>query len=230
MPRIRTEARSRSGTCGKVRSLDPDLGRFIGPGPGVVQEQQQGMVPTALGRRQVRRREQGIHLRLLQVRDQRPRSLLERHRPHLPAPLDQLRRVQADEPGQGMDRGQPLVPGGDPASPLLLQVAQELSHTVGRHVGRRPGDRSACGHAGRRPGATAARCRGNSAGYCGRGSARRPCAPSGTGEPTGPSREVSRMAVLPAGVPLESRAGLLQQLRASWSGRPACAARWACPR
>ena len=37
--------------------LDPDLGRFIGPSAGVVQEQQQGMVPTALGRRQVRRRQ-----------------------------------------------------------------------------------------------------------------------------------------------------------------------------
>src|SRR6516165_11991084 len=33
-----------------------------------------------------------------------------------------------------MDRGQPLVPGGDPAPPLLLQVAQELPYAVRRHV------------------------------------------------------------------------------------------------
>jgi hypothetical protein len=42
--------------------------------------------------------------------------------------------VQADEQGQGMARGQPLVPGGDPATPLLLQVAQELPYTVRLHV------------------------------------------------------------------------------------------------
>ena len=42
--------------------------------------------------------------------------------------------MHADEAGQGMDRGQPLVSGGDPTTPIFLQAAQELSHSVGRHV------------------------------------------------------------------------------------------------
>ena len=37
---------------------DPNLGRFIGPGTGVVQEQEQRMIPTALGGRHVWCRQQ----------------------------------------------------------------------------------------------------------------------------------------------------------------------------
>ena len=93
------------------------------------------MIPPSLRCGHVRSREHGIHLRFLEVRDQWLRGFLERNRSHLSAPLDQLWCVQANEPGQGVDRGQPLIPRGDSASPLLLQFTQELTHTVGRQVG-----------------------------------------------------------------------------------------------
>ena len=119
---------------GQRQVADLDLGRFVGPSAGIVQEQEQCMIPTALSGRHVRRCEHGIHLRLFQVRDQRFRGLLERYRPHLSAPFDQLRSVQPDEPGQRVNRGQTLIASGNSASAILFQVAQELSYAVGRHV------------------------------------------------------------------------------------------------
>jgi hypothetical protein len=79
------------------------------------------MISAALSGCQVWRGEQGIHLRLLKVCDQRFWSLLERHSPNLSAPFDHFGSMQADEPSQGVDGGQSLVAGGNCALSLLLQ-------------------------------------------------------------------------------------------------------------
>jgi hypothetical protein len=109
------------------------------------------MIPTPLSRRPVGGVKQGVHFWLFQVRDDRPRGFLERHRADASVPFDPLGGVQTNEPGQRVNGGQTLVACGDRTGALLLQLGQELAQAVGRQVE----DRQAIYQPIRRPAASA---------------------------------------------------------------------------
>src|SRR5215831_3758170 len=92
------------------------------------------MIPPALGRIQRRRRQQGVHFRLLQVAHQRLGRFLERDGTDFRAPRDVLRAAHADEVRQGADGRQTLVAGRRAAAPFLAQLAQEGPNPGGREV------------------------------------------------------------------------------------------------
>ena len=100
-----------------------DMGHLVGARPGVVKEQQQGMIPPALGRIQRRRRQQGVHFRLLQVAHQGLGRFLERDGADFRAPRDVLRAAHADEVRQGADGRQSLVVRRRATAPFLAQLA-----------------------------------------------------------------------------------------------------------
>ena len=111
---------------------DPERRGLARACTGVVKEQQQRMIAYPLARQSIGSGQQRIDLRLLQVSDAGRNTLLDRHHPDLGAPFHVLRTVRADEPGQGMDRAETLVPRGRGAVPHALNVSEEGANHLGR--------------------------------------------------------------------------------------------------
>jgi hypothetical protein len=117
-----------------MKIADADVCCFIGAGSGIVQEQQERVVATPLRGATVGCREQGIHLRLVEVGNWSLSGSFEGNRPKLSAPFDTLGTTLADEMGQHMDHGQSLVARRHAAAARLLQALKELSHTFSADV------------------------------------------------------------------------------------------------
>src|SRR5712692_1596810 len=92
------------------------------------------MVAGSLARAAVRRREQGIHLRFLEVRQRALRRLLERNGGELGAPGQVLWTSRPDEASERVYRREPLVARGHRAVPLAFQVRQEATNDVWRET------------------------------------------------------------------------------------------------
>src|SRR5437879_6279691 len=92
------------------------------------------MVAGSLARVAARRREQGVHLRFLEVRQRALRHLLDRNRGELGAPGQVLGTSHPDEASEGMYRREPLVARGHRAVPLVFQVCEEAADDVWREM------------------------------------------------------------------------------------------------
>ena len=97
---------------GQEKIRDFDLCRLVSSCARVVKEEQQCMIPASLVRRLVRCSQQRIHFRFLEICNRRPRRPLRWNGAELSAPLDVFGALHADKTSQGVDRSQPLVPGG----------------------------------------------------------------------------------------------------------------------
>jgi len=117
-----------------MKIADADVGGFIGAGSGIVQEQQKRVVATPLRGATVGGREQGIHLRFVEVGDRSLSGSFEGDGPNLSAPFDTLGTMLPDEMSQPMDHRQSLVAGCHAAAARLLQALKERSHAVGGEV------------------------------------------------------------------------------------------------
>ncbi len=78
--------------------------------------------------------EDGIHLRLIHIRELVPVESLERNGSYLAAPGDMFRAVFGDESSHGMNGRKTLVAGSDGASPALFEMFEEAAQHVARQV------------------------------------------------------------------------------------------------
>jgi hypothetical protein len=92
------------------------------------------VIAATLGGFAVRRRQQRIHLRFVQIGDDCLAGLLERDGADLAAPGNMFRTVLSHEVRQRVNRGQPLVAGGNGTLPSLFQVSQEEAHQIRRYI------------------------------------------------------------------------------------------------
>jgi hypothetical protein len=123
---------------GHVEISDLDMGCLVCTRAGVVEEKQHGMISATLGHVRIRGRQQGVHLRFLEVAQQRPDRFLERDGTDLPAPLDLFRVVFTDEECQGMNRRQTLIARPHTTASPLFQFAQTDRQQAGEtHKGVR---------------------------------------------------------------------------------------------
>src|SRR2546427_4962157 len=109
---------------------DPDLCSLVSSRTRVVKEEQESMISAPLIRRLVRRTQQRIHFRFLQVCNRRSGRSLQRNVAELIAPLYVFRAVQRDKASQRPDRGQSLVTGGHCAFPGFLQMPKKKPHCI----------------------------------------------------------------------------------------------------
>ena len=116
--------------AGQIEVFNTQASDFTGTRPGVVDKQQQPIIPLALYRLPIRLRQKRIHLRLLQVRDLALAEPLERDRSDFAAPRDVFRTLETYVTSQRTNRCQPLVSSADAAPATLLEVEQELSDQV----------------------------------------------------------------------------------------------------
>jgi len=103
------------------------MGHLVSPSAAVVKEQKHRIVPTALNSALVGRFQQRIQLVLLPVPEQGASDLFELDGRNLAGPFQVFRAVQADESRPGMDRRETLIPCGEPAAAILLQMLEESS-------------------------------------------------------------------------------------------------------
>src|ERR1035441_1007753 len=88
------------------------------------------MVPSSLSGFEIWCGEQGIHLRLLQVRDHSLGALLERDCPNLFAPSNVFRAVNGHEMTESVDCGQTLIPRGDAAAADLFDLGKKPANAI----------------------------------------------------------------------------------------------------
>src|SRR5215471_11741377 len=92
------------------------------------------MVPAPLRRLAIRGSQERIHFRLLQVRNDRPGTFLERNQPDLTAPCNVLQTVFPHKASQRVDRRQSLVAGSGRAPSRLLQMGKKGANQIRRQV------------------------------------------------------------------------------------------------
>src|ERR1700681_1517102 len=92
------------------------------------------MVAGSLAGAAARRREQGVHLRVLEVQQRALRRLFDRKGGELGAPGQVLGTSRPDEASEGVYRREPLVARGHRAVPLVFQVRQEATNDVWREM------------------------------------------------------------------------------------------------
>jgi hypothetical protein len=117
-----------------VEIADGDGCRLAGAGAGVVEEQQDAVIATALLSCAVWRGQERVDLGLVEIAETRPVIAFERDGADLAAPGNQLRAALADERRERMDRCQSLVARPDAAAAALLDVAEEAAHDIRRHL------------------------------------------------------------------------------------------------
>src|SRR5439155_2649370 len=77
------------------------------------------------------------NLRLVEIGHHRVGTFLVRHAAHLCTPVDVFGTVLADEAGQSMNGGQPLVASRNAAVSGSFDVTEKVSHQLRRHVDHR---------------------------------------------------------------------------------------------
>jgi hypothetical protein len=92
------------------------------------------VVAAALGGSTIRRGQQRVHLRFVQIGDDCLAGLLERDGANLATPGNVLGTVLSHEARQRMNCGQPLVAGGNRTLPCLFQIGQEETHQIRRYI------------------------------------------------------------------------------------------------
>ena len=110
---------------------DSDRACLGGAGAGVVEEQQQGVVPFSLRRGPIGCRQDRVHLWLVEIGDADLNRLLDRNQPDLCTPLDMLGTAFADEASQGMDAGQTLIARCHGTVAGVFQIGKKRSNQVG---------------------------------------------------------------------------------------------------
>jgi hypothetical protein len=83
----------------------------------------------------VGRGEDGIHLRLIHIRELVPRESLERNSSYLAAPCDMLRAAFGDEARRHVNGCETLVACAVGASSVLFEMIEEASQSLTRKVG-----------------------------------------------------------------------------------------------
>ena len=125
---------SHRGCCSQIERGHFRASGFVGAGPGVVEEEQEGVVPLALRTPAVRRGEQGIDLYLFEVGHRWRNRAAHGDTLDLSGHLHELGHLPADETEQRMDRGKPLVPCCHGVAPPLLQVKEKGSDDLRAQV------------------------------------------------------------------------------------------------
>jgi hypothetical protein len=118
----------------KIQVANQSVSHLVSAGTCIVKEQQHSMIALSLGSALIGGSQNSIYFSFFQVRYGRMWALLERNGPDLSVPRHMLRAVQANEMGQGMDRGQALVLRGHTTGSHVFQFLQEQSHSVGGYV------------------------------------------------------------------------------------------------
>jgi hypothetical protein len=95
---------------GEVQILDSKRRSLRNASPGIVKEQQEGMIAQALLRPPVRGRQQSVHLRLVKIGEFIPGKSLERDGAYFATPSNVFRTAFSDESSHRMDCCEPLVP------------------------------------------------------------------------------------------------------------------------
>src|SRR5438876_3377732 len=92
------------------------------------------MVTPSLSSPEVGSGEQGVHLWLLQIRNQPPGALFEGDCPNLLAPRDMLRAVNGHEMTECVDCRQALIACGYTTAAALFNVNEKPRHTLLRYI------------------------------------------------------------------------------------------------
>ena len=121
----------------EVQVSDRDRRGLARASPGVVEEQEKSVIAAPLLSRPIRRRQERVDLRLIEITQCPTVIPFERHGPDLAAPRNQLRAPLADKGPERVDRCQPLIARPHAAPAIFLDMIEELSNNVGRDVGDR---------------------------------------------------------------------------------------------
>jgi len=112
----------------EVEVPNEDLGRFVGAGARVIEEQEKKAIALSLRSIKVRGHKERIHFSFLQINAGPLRAFLERYNADFFAPGDMFGTVRGHEAGQGMNGCQALVPSRNGTAPALLQMTKEHPH------------------------------------------------------------------------------------------------------
>ena len=114
--------------CAEAEIRDRQLGSLRSSCAGVVEEEQQGVVPAALSTAAIGNREQSVHLVLVEVGHHGRGRATKRDRLDLRGVVYELGHEAPDEPEQRVEGGEALVPRGNRVAAFLLKVGKEAAH------------------------------------------------------------------------------------------------------
>ncbi len=109
-------------SAGQVQITYGQSGSFTGTRSRIIEKQQQGVVATTLWFTPIWCCKQGLHFVFLQIHHGSGSVLLQMNSPNLMTPFEMFRGVYPYESHPGAQSGQPLVNGGGPTTPGMLQV------------------------------------------------------------------------------------------------------------
>jgi hypothetical protein len=122
------------GRRSKIQGSYGQVGGFIGTSTGVIEEEEQRVIPLTLGTATVRRCEESVHLLSLEIRYRRRKSLTQRHSLDLGSQVNKFGNTPAYEVEQGVNRGETLVSCRQGTAAFLLQVGQEVTYNLGLDI------------------------------------------------------------------------------------------------